>query len=68
MTKRSGLAKTDMVGLITMREACRLLNVHQNTLRRWAALGVIHEYRIGAGRQRRFKPSDVENLVQSERR
>ncbi len=65
---KGGLVQTDTVSFMTMREACRLLNIHSNTLRRWGAKGIIHEYRIGAGGQRRFKPDDVEGLLQSERR
>ncbi len=60
---KGGLVKSDMVSLMTMREACQLLHIHANTLRRWGASGLIHEYRIGAGHQRRFKPNDVENLI-----
>jgi 2-oxoglutarate ferredoxin oxidoreductase subunit alpha len=30
-----------------MREACKLLNVHSNTLRRWSDKGIIDSYRIG---------------------
>lgn len=45
--------------MLTVREACRLLNVHENTLRRWGALGLIKEYRIGVAQQRRFRAEDV---------
>ena len=49
--------------MLTMREACRLLNVHGNTLRRWSALGLVRAYRVGAGRQRRFRAEDIAALV-----
>lgn len=49
--------------MLTMREACRLLNVHGNTLRRWSALGLVRAYRVGAGQQRRFRPEDIAALV-----
>jgi excisionase family DNA binding protein len=48
-----------MSEMLTIREACRLLNVHENTLRRWGALGLIKEYRIGVAQQRRFRAEDV---------
>ena len=49
--------------MLTMREACTLLNVHGNTLRRWSSMGVVRAYRIGAGQQRRFKVEDIAALV-----
>jgi excisionase family DNA binding protein len=49
--------------LLTMREACRLLNVHGNTLRRWSAKGLVRAYRVGAGHQRRFRAEDIAALL-----
>jgi excisionase family DNA binding protein len=49
--------------MLTMREACRLLNVHGNTLRRWSAMGLVRAYRVGAGQQRRFRMEDIAALV-----
>jgi len=49
--------------LLTLREACRLLNVHSNTLRRWSAIGLITAYRVGPSHHRRFKAEDVSALV-----
>ncbi len=49
--------------LLTLREACRLLNVHGNTLRRWSTMGLIKAYRIGPGHHRRFKTEDVAALA-----
>ncbi len=49
--------------MLTMREACQLLNVHSNTLRRWSKKGLVKEYRIGLGGHRRFKAEDVAALI-----
>ena len=49
--------------MLTMREACQLLNVHGNTLRRWSSLGLIKAYRVGIGQHRRFKAEDIAALV-----
>ena len=49
--------------MLTMREACRLLNVHGNTLRRWSEMGIVKAYRIGIGQHRRFKAEDIAALV-----
>jgi excisionase family DNA binding protein len=48
--------------VLTMREATRLLNVHGNTLRRWADDGVIKAYRLGPRGERRFKREDIDAL------
>jgi excisionase family DNA binding protein len=52
-----------MGAMLTMREACELLNVHGNTLRRWSTLGLIQAYRVGIGQHRRFRAEDVAALV-----
>ena len=49
--------------LLTIREASQLLNVHVNTLRRWADQGLIKVYRVGPGRHRRFKAEDLAGLL-----
>ncbi len=49
--------------LLTLREACRLLNIHGNTLRRWSAMGLITAYRVGPSHHRRFKAGDISALV-----
>ena len=54
--------------LLPVREACLLLGVNSNTLRRWSRLGVLREYRIGAGRHRRFKQGDLAALLVEHRR
>ena len=49
--------------LLTMREACRLLNVHSNTLRRWTATGLIKAYRVGLSSHRRYRQEDIVALL-----
>jgi excisionase family DNA binding protein len=49
--------------MLTMREACRLLNVHSNTLRRWGQQGMLRIYRVGPRGHRRFKREDVVALL-----
>lgn len=44
-------------------QACRILCVHSNTLRRWCELGIIRAYRIGPRGDRRFKLEDVTELL-----
>lgn len=49
--------------MLTTGEASSILNVHSNTLRRWAAAGLIKAYRISTGTHRRYKREDVAALL-----
>ncbi len=49
--------------MLTTGEACSILNVHSNTLRRWAAAGLIKAYRISTGTHRRYRREDVAALL-----
>lgn len=53
--------------MLTVGEVCQLLNIHSNTLRRWGAKGLIKEYRIGPGGQRRYVANDVLDLLVEQR-
>jgi excisionase family DNA binding protein len=44
-------------------EACRILCVHCNTLRRWSERGMINAYRVGPRGDRRFRLEDVNALL-----
>ena len=47
-------------------QACRILCVHSNTLRRWCELGIIKAYRVGPRGDRRFRLEDVTALFTEE--
>lgn len=47
-------------------EACRILFVSSNTLRRWNKLGIITAYRVGPRGDRRFREEDVAALLTEE--
>ncbi len=49
--------------MLNVGEACRILYVHENTLRRWSDQGVIKAYRIGPRGDRRFRRDDVAALL-----
>jgi excisionase family DNA binding protein len=51
-----------MVGTV---EGARVAGVGENTLRRWADAGALPTYRT-PGNQRRFKVSDLRNLIRPE--
>ena len=49
--------------LLTVGQAAGLLHVHPDTLRRWAANGLLHVYRVGPRRDRRFHRLEVAGLL-----
>jgi len=51
----------DKVELVSVREAARIIGVHENTLRRWDDNGTLRAVKLPTG-VRRFKRRDVERL------
>ena len=49
---------------LTTRQAARVLNVHENTVRRWADGGIIKTYRLGSRGDRRYRIRDIKQLLQ----
>jgi len=45
--------------LLTTRQAAEILNVHENTIRRWSEKGIIKPYRIGPRADRRFPETEI---------
>jgi len=60
-TNRKPKTNTENSQLTTSGVAC-LLNIHTNTVRRWADKGILKAYRIGSRRDRRFKREDIDSL------
>ena len=52
--------------MLRLGEACRILCIHGNTLRRWSEQGMINAYRIGPRGDRRFRLEDVNALLAEE--
>ena len=52
---------------LTLGQACRLLNVDESTLRRWADAGQVRTFRTPGG-HRRFAEADVEAIVEGRSR
>lgn len=48
-----------MTELMQVREAARVLGVHENTLRRWEERGLLRAVRLPSG-VRRFRAEDIE--------
>ena len=45
--------------LLTVRDVAQLLNIHNNTVRRWSDQGMIKAYRINDRGDRRFKREEI---------
>ena len=52
--------------LLAVGEAASILNVHPNTLRRWAKAGLLPSWRIGLRRDRRFQLAEVLGFMKIE--
>ncbi len=65
-TRRAGQetpAAGDAQGLLTIGEACQILHVHTNTLRRWGEMGLLRVCRLGPRGDRRYRREDIEALL-----
>jgi excisionase family DNA binding protein len=49
--------------IITLAEACDILGMHPNTLRKWDNKGFLKAIRIGTRRDRRYRKSDILKLL-----
>ena len=54
--------------LLTLKQACEMLNCHPNTLRDWDRKGYLVAIRIGTRRDRRYKREDIKRLLKKTRR
>lgn len=59
--------KQDDQGLIKLSEACKILNVHPQTLRQWDKKGILKAVRFGQRRDRRYKKEDIEKMLNKQK-
>ena len=45
--------------VLTLQQACNVLNCHPNTLRNWDNQGLLKAIRFGNRRDRRYKKEDI---------
>lgn len=57
--------KNKLAEILTMKQVCEILNVHPNTLRNWDNNGVLKAIRFGSRKDRRYKKSDIFNLIKN---
>jgi excisionase family DNA binding protein len=53
--------------LLTLKQACEILNCHPNTLRAWDAKGYLVAVRFGTRRDRRYRKEDVTKLLEKQK-
>ncbi len=61
MPKASNLNK--MPEILTLQQACEILNCHPNTLRNWDNQGILKAIRFGKRGDRRYKKEDILKIL-----
>lgn len=54
----------ELPDILTMKQACEVLNCHANTLRNWHSEGKLEAIRFGSRGDRRFRKSDILELLE----
>lgn len=61
----SSKKNTKVPELLTLTEACEVLKVHPNTLRKWDANGILPAIRIGEKRVRRYEKDAILRMLKN---
>jgi len=51
--------------ILTLQEACEVLNCHPNTLRNWDNEGTLKAIRFGKRGDRRYRKEDILSIIKS---
>lgn len=58
------LQKPDKLpNVLTLRQACEILNCHPNTLRNWDNQGILKAIRFGTRGDRRYRKRDIFKIL-----
>ena len=57
----------DMPEILTLKQACEILNCHPNTLRNWDRRGVLIAIRFGTRKDRRYRKEDIVKLISKQK-
>ena len=49
--------------MLTVREVAHILNIHENTVRRWSNCGILRALRIGPRGDRRFEQRQIGRVL-----
>lgn len=61
------MSQKEIPKLLTLKQACELLQVHPNTLRNWDKKGILKAVRIGERKLRRYRKEDLMKLTEHKR-
>lgn len=57
--------KNKLPNILTLKQACELLNCHPNTLRNWDNQGILKALRFGRRKDRRYKKADIIKFIEN---
>ncbi len=57
----------DLPDILTLQQACEVLNCHPNTLRNWDNEGTLKAIRFGKRGDRRYRKEDILNILNNEK-
>ncbi len=57
-----------MPELLTLKEACKILKCHPNTLRQWDNKGILVAVRFGERKDRRYRKEDIMKLFNQKKK
>lgn len=57
--------KNKLPNILTLKQACELLNCHPNTLRNWDNRGILVAVRFGERKDRRYHREDIIKLLKN---
>lgn len=57
------MSDTKSPEILTLKQACEMLNCHPNTLRNWDNKGVLKAIRLGSRGDRRYQREDLIKLL-----
>ena len=63
MSTNSDKKLSKLPDILTLKQACEVLNCHPNTLRQWDNKGTLKAIRFGARKDRRYKKEDIVKLL-----
>lgn len=53
--------------ILTLKQACELLNCHPNTFRNWDNKGILKAIRFGHRGDRRYNKEDILNILKKKK-